>query len=94
MKLNFNFNLPDFEGKPQKDANAGKILADMLGKQNKGASIKLYDWAMSLWHGKPIDVDATDFDMLRGIIDTTEFLTIMAKVPCIKYMDKVKEKEK
>jgi hypothetical protein len=94
MTLNFTFKFKDLAGKdiPGDNGNAGKILANMLSQQNKGNSIKMYDWALKLWNGKPIEVDDSDFDVLIALIENSEFLTIMAKAPLIEYMKSVKKK--
>lgn len=96
MTLNFNFKIKDLAGKAIEgpNGNAGKLLAQMLSGLNKGNSVKLYDWALKLWNGKPLEIDDTDADVLSGLIDGSEFLTVMGKVPLIEYIKSVKEKKK
>ena len=97
MKLNFTFALKDLSGNPIEGENgkptmANKLLAQMLSSQNKGNSIKLLDWALKVWDGKELDLDETDAEVLLTLIENTEMLTALAKVPMIKHIKAVKEK--
>jgi hypothetical protein len=92
MKLDFNFNLKGLDGKDIQDSNAGKILAGVLSMQNKGNSIKLFDWALKMYNNQPLEIDDTDCDVLLRLIESTEQLTILAKVPMIEYLNKAKGK--
>ena len=93
MKLDFNFQITDLNGKAIEGENgkAGKILGGFLSAQNKGNSIKLYDWALKTWNGTPLEIDDTDADVLVGLVETTEMLTVLAKVPIINYIKGVKK---
>jgi len=51
MKLNFNFNLTDLDGKELEGANAGKLLANTLIQQTKGDAVKYWEWALALNKG-------------------------------------------
>ena len=95
MKLIFNFQIQDLSGNPieGEQGRAGKILGQMLSSQNKGDSVKLFDWALKIWNGKEIEIDNTDCDVLIGLIESTELLTVLAKVPLINYVKSVKEKK-
>lgn len=94
MKLDFNFDIKDLTGNAIKGQTAGKILAQMLSQQSKGNSLKLYDWALKLWNDKPIEIDATDSDVLLSLVESSEYLTIISKVPIMNYIKSVKEKQK
>jgi hypothetical protein len=93
MKLDFNFQLPGLDGKemPGEANNAGKLLSALLASQNKGNSIKLYDWALKVYNNTPLEIDDTDADVLSTLIETSEAITIMGKVPLINYIKSVKE---
>ena len=79
MKLDFNFNLVDLDGKELKDANAGKILANALIQQTKGDSVKIWELALSLNKGEIVDLDSSDQELVKTFIRDTETLTIIAK---------------
>jgi hypothetical protein len=86
MKLDFNFQFKGLDGKEMKGDSAGQVLSQVLASQNKGNSIKLYDWALKLYNGQELEIDDTDADVLIGLIESTEALTIMAKVPLVNYI--------
>jgi hypothetical protein len=72
MKLNFNFNLTDLEGKDllERDGskvNAGKLLANSLVQQTKGDAIKYFEWALALNKGEILDLDTSDQEDLSRI---------------------------
>ena len=85
MKLNLDFQIKSLDGKdvPGDNGNASKGLGACLASSNKGNSIKLHAWALKLWNKEPIEIDKTDKEMLEAIVDTTEFLTVLAKVPIL-----------
>ena len=95
MKLDFNFQVKALDGKDiqGEGGSAGKILGGFLSAQNKGNSIKLYDWALKTWNATPLEIDDTDADVLIGLIETTEMLTVLAKVPLMEYIKSVKAKK-
>ncbi len=88
MKLSFNFKIKNLEGKAIEGAEANKLLANMLSSMNKGNSMKLYDWATKLWNGKSLEIDDTDARVLKELIDTSEALTVIVKVPLIEVIEK------
>lgn len=83
MKLNFNFKVKDLSGKEIEGAEANKLLANTLSMLNKGNSMKLYDWAVKLWNGKPLEIDDTDGEVLQELVKNSETLTVLAKKPML-----------
>ena len=79
MKLNFNFNLTDLDGKELEGANAGKLLANTLIQQTKGDAVKYWEWALSLNKGDIRDLDSSDQETLKSFIKDSETITILAK---------------
>lgn len=94
MKLNFDFKMPSLDGSTEGNPKASTVLSQMLAAQNKGNSIKLYDWAIKVYNGKPLEIDQTDADVLYELINSTELLSVAAKVPLMNYIKSVKDKEK
>ncbi len=96
MTINLNFQIKDMNGKPMQGEinHAGKLVSSMIASQSKGNSIKLYDWALKLWNNKALDMDDTDADVLIALIEETDQLTILAKVPIVNYIKGIKEKKK
>ena len=79
MKLNFNFNLTDLDGKELKDANAGKVLAQSLINQSKGDAVKYWEWALALNKGEVIDLDTSDQETLKTFIKDSDTIFVLAK---------------
>lgn len=98
MKLNFNFNLQDLEGKEliERDGskvNAGKLLANSLVQQTKGDAIKYFEWALALNKGDILDLDTSDQDVLKSFIKDSESIIILAKGPLLQVFTKVQDKK-
>lgn len=79
MKLDFNFNLTDLDGKDIENANAGKLLANSLAQQAKGDALKFWEWALALNKGEIVDLDTSDQTTLKNFIKDSESLAILAK---------------
>lgn len=94
MKINLAFNFTNLLGKEISGESAGKILAAYLSTTNKGNSIKLWDWALKLYNDKDLEIDSTDADVLIGLIENAENLTVLAKAQILNYINSVKEIEK
>jgi hypothetical protein len=88
MKLNFNFNLTDLDGKELEGANAGKLLANTLIQQTKGDAVKYWEWALALNKGEILDLDSSDQETLKNFIKDSETITILAKAQVINVFKK------
>lgn len=96
MKLNFDFNVKNLGGEiiQGENGHAGKLLASVLSQMNKGNSIKLYDWALKLWNKQALEIDDTDVKVLETIIEESQMITVLAKVPMLEHIKKQQEKKK
>lgn len=92
MKLNLNWNLKDLDDKEIPSANVGKVIGQAIASTNKGNSLKLDDWARTLWKGKDLEIDNTDVEILLALVENNETLTILTKAAVRRYIEKVKEK--
>lgn len=79
MKLNFNFNLTDLDGKELEGANAGKLLANTLIQQTKGDAVKYWEWALALNKGDILDLDSSDQETLKTFVKDSETITVLGK---------------
>ena len=79
MKLNFNFNLVDLDGKEIENGNVGKILANNLINQTKGDAVKYWEWALALNKGNILDLDTSDQETLKTFIKDSEVLPVLTK---------------
>lgn len=77
--MDFNFNLLDLEGKEIADANAGKLLANILVSANKGDAMKYWTWAQKMYAGKVLELDPSDTETLKNFVKESEQLSILAK---------------
>jgi len=80
--MNLNLNIPfkgldgiAVEGQPTQ----GKLLAQVLASQNKGNSVQFYEWALCLHQDKPLVLDTTGYDTLKGVIEATDVLPALSK---------------
>jgi hypothetical protein len=88
MKLDFNFNLLDLDGKQIDNANAGKLLANTLVQQSKGDALKFWEWAVSLNKGEILDLDSSDQETLKNFIKDSENFAIIAKAQLLQVIKK------
>ena len=88
MKLNFNFNLTDLDGKELEGANAGKLLANTLIQQTKGDAVKYWEWALALNKGDILDLDSSDQETLKTFVKDSEAITILAKAQVLNVFKK------
>ena len=56
----------------------------IAGQRSSTNSIKLFDLAVRIFKEGKIEVDQADFDLLKGIFDKDESLTVMAKGQILK----------
>lgn len=92
MKIDFDFQIKkisgeDYEGEQN---HCGKVLAQFLQQLNKGNSLKLWDWAQTLWKKQPLEIDKTDSDVLKEIVETTELLPVITKAQIIEVINNSK----
>jgi hypothetical protein len=90
MKLDLNFTLKHLSGEEITGTSAGKVLAGALSQENKGNSIKLWDWALKLYNDKPLELDSTDFEVLTTIVEQAATLTVLVKAQILSYTSEVK----
>lgn len=82
MIVNFNFTLKDINNNPvlDQDGNevlANKFIANLLAQTSKGDSIKLIEIALKLNKGEELDLDTSDKNMLKDIIEKIEINNII-----------------
>jgi len=88
MKLNFNFNLVDLDGKEIENGNLGKIIANSLVQQSKGDALKFWEWALSLNKGTVLDLDTSDQETLKNFVKDSEQFPIISKAQILKVFKK------
>lgn len=78
MKLDFNFQVKNLDGKDLEGegSHCGKVLADYLQRLNKGNSMKLWDWAQTVWKKQPLEIDKTDSEVLKELVENSDLPVI------------------
>jgi hypothetical protein len=96
MKVNLNKQFKSLDGKefPTDDSNMGKVLASALSSSNKGNSIKLFDWSMKWFNKQEVEMDDTDFDVLKGLVESAENMNVLCKAQLLAEFEKIKKPKK
>lgn len=79
MKVTLNTQFKALNGKELKGLTMGQMLAEALSQSNKGNSIKLYNWALKFYNKEEVEMDDTDFEVLKGLVETNEGLNNLFK---------------
>lgn len=92
MNIDFNFPLKSLDGEPLQDENGkpimvGKILASQLVNQSGGDVLKMFDWALALNRGEPLNLDTSDQQTLKKFITESGTMTILLKRYLLDAMD-------
>ena len=88
MKIDLNFNLTELDGKEISNANAGKLLANVLVQGTKGDALKFWDWAVSLNKGEVLDLDSSDQETFKNFVKDSEGLPILTKAQILHKLKK------
>lgn len=86
MKVNLNKQFKSLSGKEfeGEEGNMGKVLAAALTASNKGNSIKLYAWSLKWFNKEEVEMDDTDFAVLKGLVENSETLNVLCKAQLLK----------
>ena len=83
MKINLNKQVLDLDGSEIKDANIGKIVAQVLIGETKGDALKYWGWAQKLYTGEDLDLDQSDFETFKTFIKETDKIPVITKAQAI-----------
>lgn len=90
MKINLNLPVLDLDGKPvtsgKKETNLGQTIAAALVSTSKGPAVKCLDWAIKLQNKEVLDLDTEDQDTFKGLIESSEVITNLAKGQALKVL--------
>ena len=93
MKVDLNFELLSIDGTPIEGAIAGKLVAQRIATANQGDALKLFGWATKLYKGDALDLDASDMQVFRSLIENDQELTILTKAQVMEVILAAKEKK-
>lgn len=77
MKVNLNKKVKNLDDKEIEDSNLGKLLAQYLANLGQGNALKLMSWALKLHNGEELDLDPSDSNTFKDIINTYNFTTLL-----------------
>jgi len=78
MLLDLDFIFKDFEEKVIPGLDAAQTLAQLLGTNAKEiAPIKAYDWGIELYKNKVLNIDRSDLDLLKRIINESSLFNLV-----------------
>lgn len=83
MKLDFNKPILGLDDQPIESQNLGKLIANMITATPKGDAMKLYDWGRKLYKGEVLDLDRADQQTLKGLIENSETIFVLAKAQAL-----------
>ena len=78
-KVNLNFDLKGLDGAPIKDANAAKLIANLLASTVEGDARKLWPIVLKLQACEELELNEEDAVALEEFIATHTGLSILAK---------------
>lgn len=79
MDYNFNIKVKNIDGTERPDETLGKILAEFIGTEQKGKTIKLYGWMKTLSVNDPLQLDESDRADLEKLIEETDRMFVFVK---------------
>ena len=97
MKIDFNVPLLNLDGTPATDGNQivtlGKVFSNVLVSQPEGDIIKLFDWALQMHRGNPVNLDRADRELLRKFVTNCNTITILLKKRLLEVIDPISQNE-
>jgi hypothetical protein len=90
-KVNLKWNIKDLDGTEIPNTEAGKFAAQMVASANEGNSIKLIDWALTLYKTATIELDSTELEVLKVIVEADKKHGVLVRGQIGKYLMNVKD---
>lgn len=78
MTYDFNVKIKDVDGK-EIDKTIGILMAEFIGTETKGHTLKLYGWMKRLQVADPLELDEADKKTLQDLIENTDRVNINLK---------------
>lgn len=77
--INLNTPLVNTDGTTNEAMPLCRVLADILGTETEGRTLKLYGWYKALQASQALQLDDADLQELRNIIDTNKRIFLYVK---------------
>lgn len=99
MKINLNFQLLDFDGRPASGdgRTLGQLIAHLLitaDLDDEPDILKFYNWAKNLHEGHAIDLDSGDQKKFKDFIIKHKQPSVLVKNKIIEIMDAKPKQQK
>ena len=91
MKLDLNFELLNLKGEVIKGAFVGELIAQRLVSGPNGDALKLMGWGRKLAKGEAIELDASDEQTFKALVEQDQEITILTKAQVLEKMLETKE---
>ena len=79
MKLILDLPVRSLDGTKVEGGTLGQLLATQLMMSNEGDAIKFYEWALKMNRNESIEIDKSDYNMLKTFVEKSKTLTNLAK---------------
>lgn len=71
----------------------GKALGNIVVDGREGGKMKLYTLGTKLYSGKKVEVDESDLEMIKRIVETSESYNALILGQCSEYLGTLKGKK-
>jgi hypothetical protein len=72
----------------------GRLLGNILAQETKGDALKLSNWAKEVYNSQLLELDKSDSDKLKNIINENNKMTIVLKAQLFECIEEAIEKSK
>jgi hypothetical protein len=93
ITLNLNKPLLNLDGSPMKEGDREikqfNAVANALATSQNGQPLKCYDLALRFYSGSSVEVDESDFTLIRDVFEKSAYVAII-KAPILRELDTAK----
>lgn len=76
--IDFNKNVTLLDGSTS-EQHLGQIVANAINSAKEGDALKLRSWAFDLYGKKTLELDSSDLEVFKAVIQKSEYLTVISK---------------
>lgn len=89
-KIDLNVVMKDSGGNETHGLIMSRELANAISSQKQGDAVKLYGWIEDLSESKSLELDQSDYDTLKKVVNESEYLNILGKGQLLKVINNTK----
>lgn len=94
MRLNLDIQPLGLDNKEIPGPSLGRLVASVFSQATKGDAIKLFDWARTLYHARELELDNSDTELFKNLINESEMITNLTKAQVLQIIIDTKEESK